>query len=341
MTTMRQVALRAGVSAKTVSRVYNDDHSVAEPTRRRVQAALRDLDYAPNLLAKSFRAGKDDAIAVAVPDASDPFFADLVTGVTSVAAQQGALVLVTSFGAGPRGERAALEVLLSRQVAGLITAPVSAEQSYLRALAARTPMVFVDREPRGVQADCFIDDDADGARRAVRHLLDHGHRAIAFVGDDLAVPTTASRWRGYCEELTSAGIPVRRAHRLLGQWSTVTSAGHVLEELLASPAPPTALFSSNARATIGLVNALRNGNHQDLALVSFGDFPLAAALEPALTVIDQDARRLGTLAAERLFARIQHPGRSFSARNVLPLRLIPRGSGELPPRRVPDVLALP
>ena len=338
MATMRDVALRAGVSAKTVSRVYNDDQSVSETTRRRVKDALRDLHYAPNLLAKSFRAGKDDAIAVAVPDASDPFFADLVTGVTSVAADQGALVLVTSFGADASGERTALQILLNRQVAGLITAPVSGEQSYLSTLTARTPMVFVDREPRGVQADCFIDDDTAGARRAVRHLLEHGHRAIAFVGDDLSVPTTAARWQGYCQELQAAGVRQRPEHQLLGQWSASSTCA--LERLLALPTPPSALFSSNARATIGLVNALSSSHRQDLALVSFGDFPLAAALKPALTVIDQDPRRLGAMAAQRLFDRIQHPERSFATRNVLPLRLIPRGSGELTPRSVPDALAL-
>src|ERR1051325_2204362 len=131
LTTMRQVAERAGVSAKTVSRVVNKDRYVSEDVRRRVEQAIEDLQYTPNLLARTFRFGRDPAIGVAVPDISDPFFAAVTHTVEQVARGRGVATFVTSLGTDGTLERAGVEALLGRQIAGLISTPVSADQSYL------------------------------------------------------------------------------------------------------------------------------------------------------------------------------------------------------------------
>src|SRR5918997_814861 len=153
MSTMRQVAERAGVSAKTVSRVMHNDRYVSADVRRRVEQAIAELKYVPNVLARTFRSGRDAVVGVAVPSISDPFFASLTHEVERIARDRGVAVLVTSLGQDPAHEQAGVQALLGRQVSGLITTPISADQSYLRGCQDRTVIVFIDRSPAKIVAD--------------------------------------------------------------------------------------------------------------------------------------------------------------------------------------------
>src|SRR4051794_34348340 len=179
---MREVAALAGVSAKSVSRVLRHDRYVSDDVRLRVERAVAELQYVPNVLARTFRSGSDNAIGVAVPDISDPFFAALIHAVETVARARGSAVIVTSLGSDEAAERAGLEALLGRRLAGLIATPISRDQSYLEPWLSRTAVVFVDRPPRGVKADSVIEDDLAGAREATAHLLAHGHRRGGVLG---------------------------------------------------------------------------------------------------------------------------------------------------------------
>src|SRR5690242_19349783 len=198
---MREVGALAGVSAKTVSRALRHDRYVSDEVRLRVERAVAELQYVPNVLARTFRSGSDNAVGVAVPDISDPFFAALTHAVETVARARGSAVIVTSLGDEEADERAGLEALLGRRLAGLIATPTSRDQSYLQPWLSRTALVFVDRPPRGIKADCVIEDDLAGAREATGHLLAHGHRRVAFIGDTLEIATTARRLRGYRQAL--------------------------------------------------------------------------------------------------------------------------------------------
>jgi LacI family transcriptional regulator len=330
--TMRDVARQAGVSVKTVSRVFNRDPHVTPETRDRVERSLRALDYSPNELARTFRAGRDAALGVVVPDIGDPFFAPLVRSVEDVAASRGIAVVVASSRSDPDRERATVESLLNRQIIGLISTPISLDQSYLAPWQPRTPIVCVDRVPQGLMADSFVEDDHGAAVTATRHLLCYGHRRVAFAGDDPAVPTTRLRMDGYRSALQEVGIVPDPELVLLGQWSDVEGRTQ-LTRLLSSSDPPTALFSSNARCSAAAIQALQYLHRTDIALVSFGDLPLAGSVNPPLTVIDQEPGALGRLAAERIFARLDNAGRRMKRKTVIQLRLIPRGSGE---QRPPD-----
>jgi LacI family transcriptional regulator len=332
MSTMREVALHAGVGLKTVSRVFNDDPHVDPITREKVQRSLRALNYVPNTLAQTFRAGKDPAVGVVVPDLTDPFFAAAVGAIESLAVPRQISVVIAASGTDPARERATVESILNRQVMGLISTPVAPDQSYLRVWQERTPLVFIDRAPSGISADTFVEDDSGGASTATRHLLSYGHKRVAFIGDDLNVWTTRRRLAGYEEALQEAALPIDPRLVSIGSWPVDASTGAV-RELLEGRGAPTAVFSSNARCSIAIIPALQALGRTDVALVGFGDFPLAGALTPALTVIDQDPHLVGVRAAERVFARIDTPRRRLRRHNILPLQLIPRGSGELRPRR--------
>jgi LacI family transcriptional regulator len=212
--------------------------------------------------------------------------------------------------------------------------PASSDQSYLRRdLEAGLAVVFVDRPPTPLDADCVLSANSPGAALAVRHLLDAGHRRIGYVGDSRSIYTARERHRGYVRALRAAGIEedetiVRR------DISDADAARVAVEELVHAADPPTAIFAGNNRCTIGAVRALY-GQRLPVALVGYDDFELADLLDPPVTVVANDALGLGRAAAERLFARIDgndEPPR----RIVLPARLIVRGSGTstLPTGRV-------
>ena len=214
-----------------------------------------------------------------------------------------------------------MESVLRQSLSGLIIAPIGTDHRYLSAWTRRTPVVFVDRMPVGLAADSFTEDDHAGAYSATTHLVQHGHRRIAFLGDTLDLPTTRNRLAGYRSAMADAGLPEDDLV-VLEVWDR-NSAAVAVSELLDRFEPPTALFSSNARCTMAAAPALRE---IPLAVVSFGDFPMADVLSPSVTVIDQDPERLGSLAAQRVLDRLSAPHRRFRRRTVLPVRLVERES---------------
>jgi LacI family transcriptional regulator len=331
MATMRDVALRAGVSAKTVSRVVNNDRYVSSDVKLRVQQAIDELEYVPNMLAVTFRTGRDAAIGVAVPGVADPFFAGIISAVERVASRRGVAVIVTSVGWEDSHERQSIEAVLHRRVAGMIICPVGPDMSFLQPWQARAPLVFVDRIPGKLTADAVVQDDVGGGREATAHLIGHGHRRIAFLGDD--VITGILRLKGCRQALADAVLDHTDALVHLGDVdiATVTAA---LRRILSEPDPPTAVFSSNARCTVSVVSALQTLRRSDIAVVGFGDFPTAAALRPAITVINQDGEEMGRFAAERLFSRLDQPGRRLRRHTVLPVSLVTRTSCAMPGEKV-------
>ncbi len=236
MATMRQVALRAGVSAKTVSRVMNNDRYVSNDVRQRVERAIADLQYVPNLLARTFRYGRDAAIGIAVPDISDPFFAAVIRAVEEIARERGVALFVTSVGTDGMYEQAGVEALLGRQVTGLISTPVVADQSYLMRWQSRTAMVFIDRAPSNITADTVLEDDRGGGYAATAHLIEHGHRRIGLIGDSSSIATTVGRLDGYSAALADAGIDEDRRFVILGAMSSREAAEATMNLLTPTPA---------------------------------------------------------------------------------------------------------
>jgi LacI family transcriptional regulator len=184
-------------------------------------------------------------------------------------------------------------------------------------------MVFIDRLPNRIAADSVVEDDHGGAYEAIEHLIAHGHRRIGFIGDALSVATAARRLAGYQAALTDAGIEPDPELVAMGADAAAAPAAH---RLIGLADPPTAMFASNARIAIAVVPVLQALRRTDMAFISFGDFPLANALDPTLSVIDQDPNSVGQVAATRLFDRIDRPDRRFKRRIVLPVSLVPRAS---------------
>ncbi|MDR6506928.1 LacI family transcriptional regulator [Arthrobacter oryzae] len=331
--TMRHVAALAGVGIKTVSRVMNDEPGVSESTRLRVLGASQQLNYQLDMAAGSLRrTGRQTlSIGLLLPSVSNPFSGEIHRALEDALAERGIAVFAASLDDDPQREKALVSAFLGRRVDGLVLTPIAKSQAYVIPEHSRDlPMVFIDREPVGIDADAVVTDNAVGAATAASHLLAHGHRKLAYLGDRTEIQTARERRRGFIEELGRAGlatsaVPVREGLH------DEESARLAALELLASDDPPTAIFSSQNLVTFGVMRALKElGASKRVALVGFDDFTLADMMEPGITVIAQHPERIGKLAAERLLARIDGD-RTAPATYVVPSELILRGSGEIPP----------
>jgi LacI family transcriptional regulator len=325
-TRLLDVANAAGVSLRTASRVLNSDPRVAAGTRQRVQAAMLDLSFSPDAMARSLRAGTDTAIGFVVESIADPFFAEVIDAVELEMSRHGRSVLVTSTRRDGGWERDVIGRMLQRRVAGLLLCPTGDTHSWLD--PAWVPIVLVDRPAPDLSADLVEIDDHRAAFDAVAHLAAHGHRRIAYVGDTPAISTSAARLRGYRDALAQHRLEVdERLVRCDG--ATSQAAAHAVSALIGGGRPPTAILSATTRASLGVVPALHAARRTDIALVAFGDFPMAEALQPAVTVVDHPGHEIGRVAAARLLARLAQPGLPVERIGVA-APIIERGSGELP-----------
>jgi LacI family transcriptional regulator len=314
--TVYDVARVAGVSIKTVSRVVNQSPGVSAKTRRLVLDAVHELGYVVNAAARSLVTGSSTTIGVIVDAISDPFFASLVSVVEVDALAAGFSTQVASTWRDPRREREQVLRMVRENVRGLLLAPTTGDHDYFGAAVGDTPVVLVDRGWPGSGLDTVGVDDRADTRAAIEELLSLGHRRIAFIDDDPELPTIMNRREGYRDAIRAAG-----EQEIIGVESAVA-------DLLALPDPPTALFSSNARTSLGVVRALHRAGRTDVALISFGDFDLSDTLRPGVTVVDHDPARIAAAAVGRLLTRIRGAPEE-AAEILLPTELVRRGSGEL------------
>jgi LacI family transcriptional regulator len=330
---MRHVAERAGVSLKTVSRVINHEAAVSPATAERVREAIADLGFRRNDLARSLRRGSTSAtLGLIIEDVANPFYSAVAQAVEDAARERGYMVITGSCEEDPERERELILALLRRRVDALLLVPAGAERDrawIAGELGDETPVVFIDRPPRGIEADTVLLDNAGGARAAVEHLLAHGHRRIACVADPETLFTAAERVAGFRAALADAGIP-EDPELIRLEAHDAEHAERLVRELLALPEPPTAIFTGNNRHTVGALRALR-GREDEIALVGFDDFELADLLAMPTTVIRHDAFALGAQAAQLAFARLDGAD-APPRRVVIATELVPRGSGEVQPK---------
>jgi LacI family transcriptional regulator len=333
--TMKDVAEAAGVGFKTVSRVVNGEPGVNAATAQRVRVAIERLGYRRNDSARVLRRGRTASVGLVIEDVADPFYSELTRAVEEVARANGSLVLAGSSAEDPERERELVQTLCARRVDGLIVVPAGTSHEYLLPdLAAGMAVVFVDRPAGDIDTDTILTANALGARAGVEHLIRHGHRRIAFVGDAPQVFTAVERERGYREALAAAGLPADDSLVFMGP-PRLTPIRAVLEEMSRLAEPPTAVLTGNSRSTVAVLRSLASvdggaGGRRRLALVGFDDFELADLLVPGVTVVAQEPRQLGRIAAELLFRRLAGD-HGPSQRIELSTRLVARGSGEIPP----------
>jgi LacI family transcriptional regulator len=327
--TLADVAKRAGVSSKSVSRVVNDEAHVRPELAERIRAAIDELGYRPDRRARDLAAGPGvRTVGYVQVDAANPFFAAVHRGLEDVLGVRGILLVAGSTDASPARERELLKTLIDFRVGGLVVAAAEGSDELLaREVGYGTPVVCVDRVMTEPACDTVVSSNRSSMRRAVEHLLNRGHERIAFIGGQPEIWTASERRAGYREALAAAGVPTWE----LAGVDQVEAAAHATRELLDTPSPPTALVTAQDRISTGAIAALHAmGRHHEVALFGFDELPFTEQLEPSISVVAQDPRHMGTRAAELLLSQLAEPGRDPEL-VVVEAPLIHRASGDIPP----------
>jgi DNA-binding LacI/PurR family transcriptional regulator len=332
MSTMKDVAERAGVSTATVSRVLNARGNVRSEVQAKVIQAVEALNYRPSRVARRLRTKGTQVIGLIITDIQNLFFTSVTRGIEDVASRNGYSLMLCDTDEDLDRERLYLEVMHDEHVAGIILAS-AAETGHDRQLYnGNIPIVALDRLIQDVPLDTVLVDNVGGAMTAVSHLLSLGHRRIGLVTGQQPSTTARERQAGYEQALAKFHVPVRPALIRKADWRETFDSHQRALELLTLAERPTALFTANTITTIGTLTAIRQLGLRipdDVALATFDDIPWATLLDPPLTAVPQPTYELGKTAAEMLLARIvDHERPPLVVR--LPLELVVRQSSGRP-----------
>jgi LacI family transcriptional regulator len=309
---MRDVARLARVSVATVSAVVNGKSGVRPVLVNRVQDAMKALDYHPDQVARSLKVRRTTTIGVVIPDFASGFFMEVVRGVEDTARAAGYSVLLCNSNDDVTQEQRHLSVLFSRRVDGILLAPTDPYAMAQRHSRPNIPIVLFDRHPPGYQGPAVVIDNSTGSYDATNYLISLHHKRIAFVAGRSDLSTGMERAEGFRRAMEEAGLPVRGDYFKRGDFKADSGYRAGLE-LLRLDEPPTAIFSSNAQMTLGLLKALQELGvvcPQEVSIVGFDDLVLAeglsfgALLKPELTVIAQPAYPIGCQAASMLLGML-------------------------------------
>lgn len=323
--TLADVARLAGVSAKTVSRVFAGEDKVTARTKEKVLGAAHQLHYTPNLLARDLRrGGASQTMALVTSEVDNAYFADVVLGVERRVRADGFSTVMAVADA--RDQRAVVGEMQTRRVQALLIVPSGDDFSFLEGeRASGTAIIAVDRPLPNLLSDSVVHANREGGRTAARVLLDHGHRRIAYLTHRASIYTQRERVAGVREMLSMrGGVLVDTGMSNDSGVSPTDLAAAVLD----AAEPATALICGDNQVTAGALRAMARGGW-GAALIGFDDFELADVL--GVSVIAHSPLDMGAHAAQLAVARLGDPT-GVPRQIVLPMTYIPRGSGERPPR---------
>lgn len=305
---MKDVAALAGVSMGTVSNVLNSPDKVSEPTRLRVEDAIRKLGWSRNESARQLRAGVSHSIGMVVMDIANPFFTDVISGAERAVEERGLSVQLGNSGGRVDRERAQLRLFEEQRVRGVLLAPIEGVADYLLQLHRRgIPVVIVDRAGDDLDCCSVSVDDLEGGRLAVDHLVGTGHRRIAFVGGPGSVKQVRDRRLG--AELAVGAVPDAELVVVPTTRLEVGAGVAAAEQIAATPVAerPTAVFAANDLLALGLLQGLITSGLRvpdDVAIVGYDDISFAEAAAIPLSSVRQPRETLGERAAALLFSEI-------------------------------------
>lgn len=331
--TIQQIAKRADVSIGTVSHVINGTANVREKLRHRVLEAIRSLGYQPNELARGMRRNQTSMLAMIIPDITNPFFPAVVRGAEDIAYRNSLRLVLCNTDNDPQKETFYLNELQSYRPAGWLVIPAAESRiaAHMRSVNTTTPVVCLDRQPKGWDGDVVLVDNETGALNATRYLLRMGHKRLAAITGPLNLTVAVERLEGFKRALREAGITLEPDYVQEARFER--SAGYEAAKRLLGMLPrPTAIFASNDLIALGVLAAAREMGlrcPEDLSVVGFDNLDFSELTAPALTTVYQSGYQLGTAAARLLLDRIG--GKKHSPERIfLPTELKIRESVAIP-----------
>ncbi len=310
MPTIVEVAKVARVSVATVSNVIRESKKVSPELQERVRAAIRELDYYPNEIARSLKVKQTRMLGMVLPDITNPFFPDVIRGAEDNAFERGYFLMTANTDEKIARERRVISALRSYRADGILlaSAPGSDASHILSTIQAGVSVVCLDRSVTSVKTDAVLLDNVRGSKECVRHLIQGGHRRIAVITGSLQLQTGRERLRGYEEALHETGIDVRQELIFEGDFRQESGYRLGKELLLRRRMKPTAVLVCNGVMTVGVLQALEEMNLEcpdDLALATFDDLALDRSFHPHLTAVVQPGYEIGARAATMLMDRIE------------------------------------
>ena len=322
------VALHAGVSVATVSRVMNGMDGVRPGTRDKVMASVTALGYRMNHLARNLRTAASRLLLTMVPDVGNPFYSEIVRGIDSVAREHGYFVMLCDTGAEAGRESAYFDLLRTHRADGAICLDPDTVQHALANESNILPWVACCEFDPGIAVPYVGVDNYRAAGDAVRHLIARGHSRIGLINSDQRYRYARERQRGYFDALQAAGLQARPEWRRQVDSLDYDTGKHATLQMMTQPDAPSAVFAVSDTLAIGALSALRQLNKrvpEEVAVVGFDDIAIAAQTWPALTTIAQPMRALGETAAQLLLQRLADPEATVQG-VLLPHRLVQRES---------------
>ncbi|MFI6088086.1 LacI family DNA-binding transcriptional regulator [Streptomyces sp. NPDC051218] len=337
MVGIKDVAKHAGVSVGTVSNVINRPDVVSEETRHRVQSVIDRLGYVRSESARQLRAGQSRIMALLVLDMGNPFFVDVARGAERAALDAGLRVMMCNSGQSPSEEAEYLALFAEQRVRGVLLTPADATGRNIEAFRRHSiPFVLVDRVAEGA-TECSVSvDDVLGGALAVRHLVDTGHRSIAYVSGPPGLNQVKDRRQGALQALAEAGLPASALRELPTERLDVAAGRDAGARVLGLAERPTAVFCANDLLALGVLQAMYAAGvsvPEDIAIVGYDDIEFAAAAVVPLTSVRQPAIKMGAMAAELLLEETEAdagPGEHGHRRVVLQPELVVRRSSLTP-----------
>ena len=331
--TQKELARFAGVSAGTVSNVISGAPGVSEQAREKVLAAVRALDYQPNLIARSLRTNRTLTLGMVVPDITVPFFPRVIRGAESAARDAGYFLSVLDSESSPARETAIMELLRSQRVEGVLLVTAGGQEATgerLTSPLAGPPIIYLDRLPQGLDVDSVCVDDTQAAEMAVSHLLQMQHTKIAVITGPLNFQNEQDRLLGYQRALQKHNVPIEKSLIWTGSFDQTEVAG-ICEQNLSDPSRrPTALFATNGVTGLAAIKAIYSmglATPRDLACVTFDELSSEEFFRPGITSVVQPAFEIGSRAVEVLLRRIASPRTIAPIERVrLPASLVIRES---------------
>jgi LacI family transcriptional regulator len=328
--TIKEVAKLAGVSASSVSRALSGHPDVSEKMRSRVLESVEQLSYRPDYFAQGLRSGATRTIGFIIRDISVALFADMTKGAERELEACGYSVLLMNSWRNPRLEAKHIDVLSHRRVDGLILSIASeASAETVESLQGiKVPIVLLDREISGVEADSVLFDHAAGMHDAIAALLKLGHRRIGLIVGSSAIRPSRQRLQGYKSAYDEAGLPFNEEYVVKLDAFSPELAAEAANSVLEKSPPPTAIVAGDSQLGVGLLKALRERGlreGEDISVVICDDMELLRFMNPPVSAVSRDGEEMGVTAARLLIDRLE--GSTAPPKiEVLPTRFIYRGS---------------
>ncbi|WP_100406878.1 LacI family DNA-binding transcriptional regulator [Bacillus solitudinis] len=332
MTSIKDVAKVANVSTATVSHVINGTRYVSESTKIKVFQAMKELDYKPNLVAKSLRSRKSMIIGLIVPmqytDTSNFFFMSIANGIETIVKQKGYNLILGNSHEDIKTEIEQIKLFNSQLIDGLIIAPTAESYNeYENLFNGDYPVVFIDRKPLEYAGDLVMANSYQGTLEAINTLIEKKHKKIGFITGHLGISTSDERLSAYKFAFEQNGLSVDPL--LIKEGSSCFDDGYKIAKELITERGASALFVANNVMTMGALGFINESNlkvPEDVAIIGFDDYDWMKITSPPLSVVEQPAFEMGEQAVRILLDRIENSKPSEEEQIILPTKYISRKS---------------